>query len=96
MARVLFTPEAQDEARDARLWLRVRQPTTVQGFRDRLARARAELRRFPEAGPEYLVGTRRLELSPYPYYLVYRVEGDVVAVIAVPHTSQGEAYWRGR
>ena len=96
MARVMFSPEAQYEARDARLWLRHRQPRTVQGFRDRLSRARAELRRFPEAGTAYILGTRRLELAPYPYFLVYRIDGDLVAVIAVPHTSQEEAYWRGR
>lgn len=96
MARVFFIPEAQDEASDARLWLRERQPRTVQCFRDRLMRARAELRRFPEAGPTYMFGTRRLELAPYPYYLVYRVEGEMVVVIAVPHTSQAEGYWRSR
>jgi plasmid stabilization system protein ParE len=96
MASDFFIKEAQDEALDARLWLKDRQPKTVEGFRQRLTRARAELRRFPETGPPYLFGTRRLQLAPYPYSLVYRIEGDMVVVLAVPHASQAEGYWHDR
>jgi plasmid stabilization system protein ParE len=95
MARVTFTLEARVEARDARLWLKDRQPQTVEGFRARLRDARTLLEQFPEAGRPDVHGTRRLDLSPYPYSLIYRVRADRVSIIAVPHDRQ-QRYWSSR
>lgn len=93
MARVTFTRQARVEARDARLWLKDRQPRTVEGFRRRVEDARGLLGDFPMAGRAERGGTRRLTLDPYPYSLVYRILPDRVSVIAVPHHRQDGPYW---
>lgn len=96
MARVTFTRQARIEARDARLWLKDRQPRTVEGFRRRVEDARRLLSDFPMAGRADAGDTRRLQLDPYPYSMVYRVLSDRVSVIAVPHNSQNRRYWLDR
>jgi plasmid stabilization system protein ParE len=96
MPRVTLTAAARREARGARLWLKEREPKTVEGFRNRLESARRTLSDFPLAGHESADGTRRLQLTPYPYYLVYRVLRDRVSVIAVAHSRQDEGFWLNR
>ncbi|MGE3074034.1 MAG: type II toxin-antitoxin system RelE/ParE family toxin [Dehalococcoidia bacterium] len=96
MASVVFTRAAIREARDARVWLQDRQPKTVQEFRVRLRTARATLQEFPTSGSVHLFGTRRYQLSPYPYYIVYRTDGAVVTILAVAHSKQRPGYWRNR
>ena len=93
MARVTFTRGARIEARDARLWLKDRQPRTVEGFRRRVEEARRLLSDFHMAGRADAGKTRLLPLDPYPYSLVYRILPDRVSVIAVPHNNQDRRYW---
>ncbi len=93
--RVVFTRAAVREARDARIAFRSRAPETVEGFRQRLREARRTLEEYPLAGPQIGGEARRLNLSPYPYSLIYRVAGEQVEVFAVPHAKQS-AYWRDR
>ncbi len=95
MARVTYTRRARVEARDARLWLKERQPRTVEGFQQRMEAAQRLLSDFPLAGRPEAGDTRRLSLEPYPYSLVYRVLPDRVTVIALPHNRQSEKYWLG-
>jgi plasmid stabilization system protein ParE len=64
MAKVIFTRAAIREARDARLWLKDRQPKTVEEFKIRLREARETLGEFPRAGRTHLHGTRQLPRSP--------------------------------
>ncbi len=96
MARVTFTRQARVEARDARLWLKDRQPRTVEGFRRRVEEVRRMLTDFPMAGRPDAGETRRIALDPYPYSLVYRILPDRVSVIAVPHNNQARRYWLDR
>ncbi len=96
MAKVVFTRVAVREARDARLWLQEREPKTVEEFRLRLRAARVTLEEFPAAGSLHLFDTRRYLLSPYPYYIVYRTDGELVTILAVPHAKQRPGYWRDR
>ena len=96
MPRVTLTQQARIEARDARLWLKDRQPRTVEGFRRRVEDARRMLADFPLAGRAEIGETRRLPLDPYPYSLVYRTLPDRVSVIAVPHNKQDRRYWLDR
>jgi plasmid stabilization system protein ParE len=39
---------------------------------------------------------RRRVLARFPYSIVYRVEGDLVRVLAVMHQRQRPGYWRDR
>lgn len=64
------------------------------------------LRRFDQLGRTLLshpaLGTsdaaqaRKLPMGRYPYTLVYRIEGEVIHVIALMHQSREPGYWSGR
>jgi toxin ParE1/3/4 len=88
MANVRFSRRGIREAREARDWLKDRQPKTVDGFRERLRDVQATLAEFPNIGSKYGRRTRRLPLTPYPYFIVYRLVGDEVEIVAVPHAKQ--------
>ena len=51
---------------------------------------------FPEASPLCDDRHRHCALKHYPYGLVYRVDGDKVRVVAVPHDRQLPDFWLGR
>ena len=63
-------------------------------------------RRFEQLGQllmrEPAIGTldagqfRKLRLGKFPYSLVYRVQGEVITVIAMAHQSREPGYWRRR
>lgn len=50
----------------------------------------------PVLGAPASNGTRSLPVHRYPYLLIYRVEGDILRVLAVAHYSRRPGYWRGR
>ena len=94
MTTVRFSRRGIREAREARDWLKERQPKTVDGFRVRLREARNRLADFPRAGAASRQGTRRLPLSPYPYVLVYRLVAGDVEIVSVRHGRQRRGYPR--
>jgi plasmid stabilization system protein ParE len=66
------------------------------GFEAAVERALAFLATFPEACPLCDDRHRYCALRRYPYGLVYRVDGDEVRVVAVPHDRQLPGPWAGR
>ena len=51
---------------------------------------------MPRLGTPGYPGVRTWPLKDYPYTLVYRVQGEVISVIAVAHQSREPGYWAGR
>lgn len=52
-------------------------------------RAVAELEKFPRRGRNGLLeGTRELVFPPWPYLVVYEINGDRVIVLRVRHASR--------
>jgi plasmid stabilization system protein ParE len=52
---------------------------------------------FPEVGrmlEEFQV--RRLNLKRFKYFLLYRVEDDIIVIYAVVHHAQDSSYWEDR
>lgn len=39
---------------------------------------------------------RRWTLRRFPYYLIYRSEGDALLILAVAHQRKRPGYWQGR
>lgn len=66
---------------------------------DRVVRAALDrLVRFPEMAPAHatLKDVRVLTLTEVPFTVPYRVDGDVITVLAVAHTSRRPGYWSRR
>lgn len=65
-------------------------------FADEIDQALGLLSRFPELGKTSAHRTRTLALHSFPYSLIYRLQVDVVRVIAIANHSRRPGYWAGR
>ena len=59
-------------------------------------RARQRIIDFPNAWHPLGDGVRRCRLDRFPYGLIYLVDGDDIAIVAVAHLSRNPDYWRDR
>ena len=50
----------------------------------------------PETWPVYREGTRRYLFRRFPFFVVYRVEGEEIHVIAIAHAHRRPGYWKDR
>ena len=96
MSRARFLAEAEAEFLHEVAYYAERQPNGAIRFRQAVEAATARALAFPQAGPSYLVKTRRVFVRGYPFFLVYREEPDGVAVFALVHESRRPGYWVSR
>lgn len=94
--QVVFHPLADHEVEEARVWYEERSPSAAEGFLDELDHAIEQVQNGPEQWPRYLARTRRFVCSRYPYSLIYRLQGDLIKILAVAHEKRREGYWVGR
>jgi len=93
--RIVFRPQAEDEALEARQWYESRRAglgkefgQSVDGLLDRIAAN-------PFAFPRVYNETRRAVLSRFPYAIYFRVTEEAVVVLAI-HGRQDPARWHRR
>ena len=60
------------------------------------SKAEKQLAMFPESGPEFERGTRRLVLASFPYSLIYLIQADRCYIVAFAHAKRAPGYWRER
>ncbi len=94
--RVELVPAALSEAHDARKWYAARSQEAADRFMAELDRVIAMIAENPTRWPEYRRGARRLRLRRFPYAALYRVEPEVVLVVAIAHQRRKPGYWASR
>lgn len=65
-------------------------------FADAIEQALGLLGQFPALGETGAHNTRTLPLHSFPYSLIYRLQDDVIRIIAIAHHSRRPGYWVGR
>ena len=92
-----FSLEARQDLLDAAQWyLAEGGQTLAERFEDDLNRALHLLMWMPRLGRPRRYGVRTWPLKSLPYLLAYRVQDDLLSVIAVAHQSRAPGYWQGR
>jgi plasmid stabilization system protein ParE len=85
--RIRFTPSAREQFLEAAAYIHRDKPSAARAFRDRSERALRRLERFPRSGrvmPEFPeLPYREVIVAPYRFF--YRVEGEIVWIVAVCH-----------
>jgi toxin ParE1/3/4 len=74
----------------------LRNQTASARFRRELDRAVELISERPEAGPPYIGIARRFLLRRFPFFVVYRVLGEHIQIVAVAHARRRPGYWRER
>jgi toxin ParE1/3/4 len=90
MARVIWTRPARDDLDEIRRFIARDSRRTAERVATRIMRATLRLEHFPFSGrvmPEDKRRERR-EIVMYPYRVLYRVNGDVVIILAVVHGAR--------
>lgn len=94
--QLTFHPAAIAEAEDVSRWYRKRSRMAATRFVEEFKLTCRKILRVPERWPESSKGTRRAKLPCFPFFLVYRVVGAKVEVIAVAHGHRRPEYWKDR
>ena len=93
--RVVFRPQAEDDALQIRQWYEARREGLGAEFGlavdARVARVAANPLAFQRAHGE----TRRAVLARFPYAIYFRVVGEEIVVLAL-HGRQHQSHWQAR
>jgi toxin ParE1/3/4 len=92
--RIEYSHRAQTDLLNIFSYLSERNPraavSVVREIRNRIETLPA----FPLKAPRTDVSdTRRLEIVRYPYFVFYRVEGDIISIVHIRHASRRP--WEG-
>lgn len=94
--RVLLRKEAQEELNDAAVWYEDQRAGLRGEFLDEAASTLTRISSTPFAYAEVHRGVRRALFRRFPFALYFRVESEVVSVLAVMHGSRSPTAWRVR
>ncbi len=93
---VRFRSEAASDVVLAREWYDAQRPGLGDEFVQGLEHVIELISDLPEAFPEIAVGLRRALLGRFPYAVYYRLDADLIDVIACLHTRRSPSRWRSR
>jgi toxin ParE1/3/4 len=91
-----FHREAEAEFTAAALFYESRTDGLGAAFVDAVERAVSLICQYPESGAPIAVSRRRMLVSGFPYAIVYRLDVDLIVILALAHTRRRPAYWRAR
>lgn len=93
----VFEPAAAEEFAAATGWYCEQARAKIaEAFAGEVRRTMRLVGDFHELGALGVAGTRRLLLRRFSFALVYRIEPDVLRVIALAHQKRRPDYWRKR
>ena len=99
MLQLEVVPGARLEILEATQWLAEQSPGLADDLASEIHRVILLLRRQPGLGapvPGAHDGTCKMMLRRFRYVLIYRVQEDVLLVIALMHSSRRPGYWADR
>jgi toxin ParE1/3/4 len=91
--RVYFHPLARLETDEAEAWYHEIDPDFAEAFLDELEEYVSIISRNPDLYRLRAHGVRRVNLSTYPYHLIYRTRESELQILAVAHDSRRPNYW---
>ena len=96
MIQLRFLDEAADEIVDTLKWYRERSEGAEKSYLRQLNEALQHIRDAPLRFPRYTENTRRYVFPLFPYSVIYLIEENVIAIVALPHDKQKPGYWLER
>ncbi len=94
---IRYEPAARAEVAAAVRWyLSAAGVAVAEAFERELNTAVELLVRFPRLGTPGQKASRKLRLNGFPYTLHYRLEGELIRILAVANQRRRPGYWTGR
>ena len=92
----IFLPQARQELREAVAYYDTQQSGLGDRFLARVHDAIADIEAMPEAYSPLDGVYRKYGVRPFPYAVIYRVDGDAIVIVAVMHQKRKPGYWHDR
>ena len=96
MIPILVRPAAAADIEDAFLWYERQRPGLGDEFLDAVQAACEGIAAHPTMYPVTHRNTRRALLRRFPYGIFYRVDADLIVVVACMHGSRDPRRWKSR
>ena len=92
------TEPASDEFTDAVRWYEAQRPGLGAELFDAVVATIAGIERQPEIGAAAWPDpqTKRVLVERFPYQVVYRLEMNEIAIVAIAHLKRRPGYWQHR
>lgn len=94
--RIVYHPEAIEDGRLASEWYAAQGGEVADRFEAAVRAAIGRVVKGPASHPEVAPGVRRILVKTFPFQVVYRVQTDVIQVVAIAHTKRRPRYWSER
>lgn len=96
MAEISIHAAAEAEYEAALDWYLARSAQAATGFEEAFEEALGAIAANPELHPLCDDRHRFCVLRRYPYYIIYRVDGERIHVVAVSHSRRLPGFWANR
>lgn len=88
--------EAELDLADAALWYEAQSPGLGHQFLDEVLAAFNTIAEMPLACQIVYRNSRRFLIHRFPFGIYYRIDGDIIIVVAIMHSSRNPGSWKGR
>lgn len=96
MPELRVRPEAERDIEDAAGWYEQQRPGLGQAFLDEVLQSLRQAAEQPDLYPTVHRGTRRALTRRFPFGVYFRVEREMIVVVAVLHVSRDPQRWKQR
>jgi len=95
---VRIAAAATEEFTEAVRWYETRRPGLGAELYDAVNATIDGIERQPEIGATAYVDpkSRRMPVDRFPYHVVYRIENDEIAILAIAHMKRRPGFWKHR
>jgi plasmid stabilization system protein ParE len=96
ISRVVFRPQALEDARAARRWYEEQKPGLGARFSEAIDDAIERIASHPQSFRALHGDIRRAVVRQFPYGVYFRTHGSELVVIAIMHGRRHPRRWRSR
>ncbi|MFV3127875.1 type II toxin-antitoxin system RelE/ParE family toxin [Niveispirillum sp. KHB5.9] len=96
MSTLIVTPLAQEDILAAADWYQSQASGMVQPFLSQLRQLQDRIVSMPQIYQERMAYIRVARMQRFPYCLYFRVDADLIVVIALLHERRDPAVWQAR
>jgi len=93
---IVWDEEALREADAAAKFYQQKQSGLGKRFLDNLEDAASRILHRPYLYRQIEANIRKCKLPHFPYAVIYRIQADVIQIIAIMHLRQEPGYWKHR
>ena len=94
--RVVFSTEVWEEVSESENYYEEEVEGLGVAFRVAIKESIEEIKKFPNASRKIYGPFQRYLTQRFPFGIIFRVEGEIIYIVAVAHLKRRPFYWKNR